>query len=308
MNRTYRAGLIGCGRIGAGISESGLSRIRCHAEAFRGNPRIRLVAACDTDPVRLKRAAARWGVPSTYTDFRSMLEQERLDLLSIAGPTETHAAQLAAAASKPGLLGVLLEKPVAGSLEEAAGLVKRMGDSSVVVSVHYGRRFCPVYRRWAEAVGAGVLGEIQCAHGIYAGGLLRNGTHLLDLLRWFLGEERPARASVEACDSDAFNLFELDLIGTKGRIRFIDLGHRVEYFRMRPGKQGLAFRQLEPHPRVQATKLAHSARFALENLLDVIEGRGEVHCTLQDGLRALEWASRPGSSTAEGTLHAVQSA
>ena len=302
--RTYRAGLIGCGRIGAGISDSGASRIRPHAEATRKSSRIRLVAACDTDPIRLRRAADRWGIPATYGDFRSMLEKEKLDLLSIASPTKTHAPMLLAAAAQPGLLGALVEKPVAGSLEEARELAERLRDFGIVVGVHYGRRFCPVYRRWAEAVSEGFLGEIQAAHGIYTGGMNQNGTHLLDLLLWFLGEQRMGCVRLEHCHHSAFNLFELDLIGTEGRLRFTDLGHRVEHFRVRPAR-GLAFRQLEATPRTQATGLADSVRFALKNLVDAIEGKATVHCALEDGVRALEWANRLESIVAEKDLRAV---
>lgn len=302
--RTYRAGLIGCGRIGAGISDSGASRIRPHAQAYRTSSRTRLVAACDTNPVCLWRAAARWGIAATYTDFRAMLEKEKLDLLSIASPTETHTPMLRAAAAQPGLLGVLVEKPIAGSPEEARELLNRMADSAIRVSVHYGRRFCPVYRRWAQDVRENLLGEIQAAHGIYTGGMNQNGTHLLDLLRWFLGEQPSARVRLEVCRHDAFNLFELDLIGTEGRLRFTDLGHRMEYFRVQPAR-GLAFRRLEAKPRVQATELSGSIRFALKNLVDAIEGKGTVHCSLEDGLRALEWADRLESGAVEG-LHAVK--
>ena len=305
MNRTYRAGLIGCGRIGAGISDAGSSRIRPHAEAYRKSSRIRLVAACDTDPVRLRRAADQWRIPAAYTDFRAMLEREKLDLLSIASPTPTHAPMLAAAASQRGLLGILLEKPAAGSAEQARELVKRMADSSVVVSLHYGRRFCPVYRRWAQAGSGGALGEIRHARGIYTGGMKNNGTHLLDLLRWFLEKQQGARVSVEACASSAYNLFELDLVGTEGRLRFTDLGHRLEYFKIQP-RRGLAFRQLEARPHALATGLADSVRFALKNLVDTLEGKGTVHCTLEDGLRALEWADRLESRVEEGDLRAIQ--
>lgn len=310
--RTYRAGLIGCGRIGVGISDSGLSRIRPHADACRRCPRVRLVAACDTDPARLGRAVRRWTIPSAYTDYRRMLETERLDLLIIASSTPTHAPILQAAVSQPGLQGVLLEKPVAASTEEAKDLARRLADSTLLVGLHYGRRFCPVYRRWARAVREGALGRIQNAHGIYTGSILHNGTHLLDLLRWFLGEPdggllswpQGIRVTLEACDPKAFNLFELDLIGTEGRLRFSDLGHRAEHFRTDP-RRGLAFRQLASRPRSQVTGLANSALFALKNLLDAVEGRSEVYCSLQDGIRALEWADRLQAAMAGEGLHAV---
>lgn len=325
MNDTpYRVGLIGCGRIGTDTDPTGSSRIRCHAESYRACVKTELIAASDPDPSRLKRAGARWRIPRLYADHHSLLQKERLDLISLCSPTQTHAEILHELLMRGECGGVLLEKPVASTLEEACRLATMAKDSSVVVAVNYGRRFCPVYRRLANQVRGGLLGRIQYVHAAYTKGLYNNGTHLIDLLCWFLGEpaevigaqavhlsgdptvsfqlawEDGALARVEACDPDSFFLFEVDFVGTTGRLRFTDQGHQVEYYPLQERTGRLAFHQLVAEPQQEGSGFADSIRFAVEDLIASLEEGRDPACTLMDGVRALSWAERIETQAREG--------
>lgn len=312
----YRAGIIGCGRIGADVSTSGPSRIRCHAAAYQASPRVRLVAASDTDSEALSRAGQRWGISRLYTDYRQMLEREDLDLVSVCTPTVTHGQVLRDLLRSVRGYGILMEKPVAATPEEARQFLRWSADSSAVVAVNYGRRFCPVYQQAAQEIREGRLGRIQFVHAVYTNGLYNNGTHLLDLLRWMVGDpqaltpmERVKEGPdptwsvrvvwpdgtagwLQAVDPDAYTLFELDLVGTEGRYRFVDQGHWLERYRVEEATAEHGFRQLSADPAKERTDLDGSVRYALEDLIQAMERGRAPACTLEDGMAALELARR----------------
>jgi hypothetical protein len=87
---TYRAGIIGLGFIGGADQASGdaIGQVVAnldgtHAEALSRHPRVRLVAGSSRDAGRRERFAARTGA-RTYADWQELLEQEALDVVSVA--------------------------------------------------------------------------------------------------------------------------------------------------------------------------------------------------------------------------------
>lgn len=312
----YRAGLIGCGRIGADAASDTSSRLHCHAQAARECGRVRLEALCDPDEERLRRAANRWGVERTYTDHQEMLAREKLDLISICSPTPTHAAVFKDALECGGLRGILLEKPLASTPDEAARMVELARISPAIVSVNYGRRFCPVYQKAFREIREGRIGKVFTVHGLYTKGIYNNGTHLLDLLHWALGDPADLVPSeelsagddptwsfrwigpggvtgwIQGADHRIFNVFEVDFLGTEGRYRFTDQGHRLERYGVENVVSSFGFRQLEAAPAVEQTGFRDSVRFALEDLVECMETGRTPACSLEQGARLLAWAGR----------------
>lgn len=274
------------------------------------------MAASDPDTDCLNRAGARWGIERLYSGYREMLDREELDLVSVCTPTATHGEVLSDLLRSGRAYGILMEKPIATTLEEAQGLIELAADSPAVVSVNYGRRFCPVYRQVAREIQQERFGKLQYAHAVYTKGLYHNGTHLIDLLRWMMGEPleltpmelvrdggdpilslrltwgHGVTAWLQGADHEAFNLFELDLVFTKGRLRFVDQGHWLERYSVEDLTSTYGFRQIAPHPTRQRTAFDESIRFALKDLIQAIEQGHPPHCTLQDGREAMALAAQ----------------
>ncbi len=315
--KIYRAAIIGCGRIGGDCGDpgTGSSRIASHAAAYAGSLRARLVAASDPDPVRRRRFADRWGVARVYGDHLDLLAQEEVDILSICAPASAHGARLMDVLDSGRVSGVLLEKPVAESLQKADLLIERAGQSRAVVVVNYVRRFCPAYQRAAADLQAGRLGPIQLVRGLYTKGVLNNGGHLLDLLRFFFGDpsalvplatETPTSpdptvsfrvsfpsgfdAWIYGIDHEPYLLFELDIVGTQGRMIFKDLGHLLELYEVEDTARAHGFRQLARDPVVIETELSRAIGHAVENLIESVETGVAGACTLEDARGALALA------------------
>src|SRR5437879_1105406 len=122
MPKTYRACLIGCGRMGATIDDE----VRDHPDSFRWLPyshaaacaaieRLDLVAVADLVPEKVRSVQDRYRVERGYTDYREMIVRERPDLVCIATRPPAHVETTRFAAEK-GVRAIYCEKPLCCSM------------------------------------------------------------------------------------------------------------------------------------------------------------------------------------------------
>jgi predicted dehydrogenase len=245
----YAVGIIGTGRIAGSIQDE-VERLPLtfllpysHAGAYAAVPSTRLVAAADTSADRLREFAARWQVDATYADYRTMLDKEHLDIVSICTPTSTHAA-IAANVVASGVKAIFLEKPIAQSLADADGLIDAARSAGAVAAVNHFRTYDPYYRRVRQLIAGGAIGELHSITVHWAEGMLFGGTHLFDTLRFLTGDEASwvfgrldegdgvfdrggigmlgMRSGVSVFIDNAVGnsvVCEFDIVGTLGRIR-----------------------------------------------------------------------------------------
>jgi predicted dehydrogenase len=174
-----RAGVIGCG-IGAD-----------HAFAYTNAPEFDLVAICDVSPRVFdrfyERSNVERGTVREYADYRAMLEQERLDVVSVATPDDYHADPVCDA-SNAGVRGILCEKPLASNLRDADRMVETVERNGTRMSVDHTRSWYPTYQAVRQAIRAGEIGGLTriVAHmGGRRAMLFRNGTHIVDAMGYF---------------------------------------------------------------------------------------------------------------------------
>ncbi len=253
--RLLRVAIAGCGRIGSGRgSREGADLWYTHAGAYARHPRTELVAAADIDRQRLDRCGRSWNVASLYSSVEAMLAAERIDILSICTPDENHAAT-AMAAIAAGVPALFCEKPLDSSLDAAQRLVETAMARGTRLAVNHHRRWEQGHREVRRRIAGGVLGPIQRVRVLYAGPLGRVGTHGVDLLRYFFGEVVEVRAQAgdrgefvlrfagevlatfAVCDQQAFDLFEIDIVGTAGRIVIADFGARILQWTVEPNPE-----------------------------------------------------------------------
>ncbi len=153
-------------------------------------------------------AAAAFGIAHAYDDWQEMLDTHALDLVLIASPTDTHAPMTLAALDKGA--HVLCEKPTAMDAVEAQAMLARAEALGRVHMIDHEMRFNPNRMRIAELIADGSLGEIRHVNianiastwanpasrsagdwwslANRGGGRLgANGSHQVDMLRWWLG-------------------------------------------------------------------------------------------------------------------------
>jgi predicted dehydrogenase len=200
--RTYRAAVVGLGGIGTGKPARaqrypvlGTEWPHSHVAAYAAYPHTEVVAVCDLKTEVLDQFRSTWGTTwpegRLYTDYREMLERERIDLLSVVTSDHRH-AQIVIDAAERGVRGILCEKPLATTIAEAERMIEVCERNGVALTVNHSRRWRPHWVGARALVGDGPLGPVRRIAGTWAGNramLFRNGGHLIDTICWFAGGE-----------------------------------------------------------------------------------------------------------------------
>jgi predicted dehydrogenase len=189
---TLRFGLIGCGDIGV-VRAAALERSTS-----------RLAAVSDIDEAKADAIAQRAGVPA-HADWHALVERDDVDAVIIATPPALH-MEMCLAALEAGK-HVLCEKPLARTVEECRTMVDAADSAGRVLATGFNYRFYPSFARAREILESGRIGRLShirayagysaTGHNqpwvhdaaVVGGGALHdNGIHLIDTVRWFLGE------------------------------------------------------------------------------------------------------------------------
>jgi len=268
----YKTAIIGCGRIG--IEEKIYDKKvqpGSHAGSFTRNEKTDLVALCDPDRARLLIAKKAYPAVKLYTSVQKMVEENRLDIISIASPTKYHYQNvLEAAKGKPKV--ILCEKPIAYSLTEAREIIEVCKKNNIRLFINHQRRFDPLLQNWSKKVKAGYLGEILQGSAYYYNGLFNSGTHLIDLLRMYLGDPKWVWGiynkktswvkndqdidGLIAFDNDViislqpltrnYGYFGFSLFGEKGMLNVVNGAFEVQYRKKIEDKNYKGFFKLSP--------------------------------------------------------------
>jgi predicted dehydrogenase len=112
------------GKIGIAIVGAGNVANSMHLPSWTKIPEAKVVAVCDVNKENAEKTAKKWKIPKVYTDFDELLEKERgaIAVMDICTPPSTH-APLSIKAMEASF-HVLLEKPMAMSLEESEKILR----------------------------------------------------------------------------------------------------------------------------------------------------------------------------------------
>lgn len=194
INKPIRVAIIGCGRIGTewDRTTTHVGPALTHAGAFSNNTRSKLVAFCDRDGERARSAAHYWQVAHAYTDPRQLFDEQSIDVAVIASSSSARWTVIEPALAA-GVKVLVIEKPLATTLEESRRLVAALNAAGAHSVVNYSRNWDPSMRELKERIEAGAMGKVQRVVGTYGKGIGNNGSHLIDLTRSLCGSS-PVRA------------------------------------------------------------------------------------------------------------------
>ena len=130
-----------------------------YAAALSDRPEIDLVAAAERDPKRLAAFEERYGVQGLYTDAKEMLRQEKPDIVAISTNTKGR-SDLTCYAVECGAKGIITEKPMAYTLEEADRMVKACADAGVPLCCGAISTSHPSFSTAKDLMTNGAIGEV----------------------------------------------------------------------------------------------------------------------------------------------------
>lgn len=172
-------------------------------------PEAEVVALASARISSAEATAKQFKVPNAYDNWQNMLEYHRLDLVCIATPTNTHAPMTIAALESGA--HVLCDKPMAMNISESQVMLETAKRLGRIHMIDHELRFNPTRQKIKELISSGFIGEVRHVNisnitpgwanpasrpkGDWwsleetgGGRLGANGSHQIDLLRWWLGD------------------------------------------------------------------------------------------------------------------------
>lgn len=322
--KKIRTAIIGLGKISHGyddiLSIKKMIQYPTHFSAIKKDKRFMLVAAADTNSNQ--RRAFQKKVPRSvkvYTDYRTMLKSEAVDLLVVAVPTELHYA-VCSYALQSGIKHILCEKPITRTLAEAQKLIAQSRRYKAKVLVNYQRSYSNSYERLAQLIRKGTWGNIVSVSVQYNNGIFNTATHLIHLLEKIFGPIRMvqsiksdtrdsaadpnisfvaftknARIFFEGVPNVDFRLLEIDVKFQKGRLMLSN--DSLSEFRPAP-RQGLSF--LQSRKPIHNIDMKRSMADVYENVFQVLARRKQPKCDIHTATQALKVAARAVESAKSG--------
>ncbi len=225
-------GIIGLGGIAGG-----------HIKELVKNPNAKICAICDIDEAKLKRVGDRLEIPQShrFTDYKDLIACEDVQAVEICTPNYLHIPMAMDVVSAGKALEV--EKPLSVNYDGIDELLQLIEEKGVVNMTCFSYRFLPAVRYAKHLIDSGKLGKIininiayLKSSGFWAGrrldwrfvkeyagsGVIGDlGVHLLDMVRYLVGEYKSVYASTEIVvkqrqklDSDEYADVETEDVAT----------------------------------------------------------------------------------------------
>jgi len=178
-------------------------------ELAQGHPRLKLAAVCDADETRLtgqRNNPALKGQNILFTqDYHQILNDPKIDIVSLALPHHLH-ERFAVETANAGK-HIMLDKPIARTLEEADQIIAAAEKNQIKLMVAFNYRYSALYSTIQKTLIGGAIGKVLLAvtrhyqRFYYPGGsnwrnsasvgggcIMGSGVHNLDMLRFCMGE------------------------------------------------------------------------------------------------------------------------
>ena len=212
--REIGVGLIGYGQMG-----------RIHAYAYRTIPifydplpfAVRLEAVADVVPGAAEKAVRQAGFRRAATDWRSVVDDPRVDVVDICTPNAEHLPVLEAAIAAG--KDIYCEKPLCTNLEDARRVLAAARGAGIRHQITSEYRFVPAVAQARRLIAEDFLGDLFHFRGLYlhagyidpsrpiswrlrraatGGGVLMDlGPHVLDLMRFLIGDAAEVAGSLQ---------------------------------------------------------------------------------------------------------------
>jgi predicted dehydrogenase len=186
MPKSYRVAVIG--RTGKGNYGHGLDTV------WKAFDNVEVVAVADENEKGLAAAAERLKAKNAYADYRRMLEKEKPQIVSVADRWLDCHRDMVLACAEAGA-HMFMEKPFTRTLTEADEMVTACERKHLKVAIAHQTRYSPRIKVLRDLLGDGKLGDVlelraRGKEDARVGGqdLMVLGTHLMDLMRFLVGE------------------------------------------------------------------------------------------------------------------------
>ena len=206
-------------RLGVGVIGAHAWAQEAHLPGYAAYDRVRLVAIADTVPERARALAERFGIERVYDNADALINDPDVQMVDVCSPTDTH-LPLSLAAIGAGK-HVLSEKPLAHGAADAFMAARAAKAAGVRTKLGFTFRYSPAIRQIHDWIADGTLGQVFHVHALeqncqfldplfplrqvpadadrgrlIPSSIVGYGSHLVDLVRWCVGDFKSVAASM----------------------------------------------------------------------------------------------------------------
>ena len=294
--RKLRVGIIGCGVMGQN-----------HIRTYKNIEHVELVGIADINEELVTETANIYNTKG-YTDYEDLL-CEKLDIISIAVPTLLH-KEVALKSIETGA-NILIEKPIADTVENAREIVSAAKNKNVKLMVGHIERFNPAVSEFKNIISSGTLGNLSSIssrrvgpypkRGYDVGVILDLGTHDIDIISYLYDHRvndvyavagryihpfedhaslmirfsNGCAGIIETNWLTSNKLRKLSVVGLKGIASLNFIEQKIEIF-----ENGIEQKEIN-------VNFKDPLLSEIEHFIDVVENGGEPLVTGEDSIHAL---------------------
>lgn len=302
-----RIGIIGCGGIA-----------RAHHGAYRENG-VTPVAFTDVAPEPVEALVRENGAGEIYPNFKALIDQGKVDAVSICTPPSAHEEAAVYALEKG--VAVLCEKPLANSIESGKRIVQAAKHSGALLMTGFTHRFRPAIRQIRQMILDDTIGPVVLFSNAFCGpadalkdkwfskkaiagggSMMDTSSHSVDLFRFLVGEIAGQNAfherhweGIDVEDTAVISVkSETGAIGTLisswvagAGVFYIDIIGRNGRITYRYG-DSLQVSSAREGEKTVPVDTSSGFKEEIANFLAAVQGKEDPGATGSDGLRALE--------------------
>jgi predicted dehydrogenase len=276
-----------------------------HVSAYNKSKWTKLVAVVEPDLEKRKLFSKHYPSVPTFSSVKELLcSGISVDICSICTPSFLRKEIIEDVLKIPSLKSIFCEKPFATSSREGRNLLNICQKKKISLAVNHTRRWEEIYLKARSLISEGAIGQVVSVNAIYSGQIYNIGSHLIDTVR-MLVTSNPKSVYGQSCDIKKLDpditgiiefengvfcsvsstkkredlLFEIDVVGTEGRLKISQNGGKIEFFRFTESKRYSGYRELKPCS-LSLKKGRDRFVAAVDNLCEnLVDKKIELMCT-----------------------------
>ena len=309
----FKAAIIGFGDIGYFLSkDKKRKKTWSHFEAYNSIKDTKIDVIVESNQKKIDYVKKQYPKINVFKNIDELNNAKlNIDIISICTPTNTHFDILKKTlAMKPKI--IICEKPICQSLNEARKIVQLFKKKKIQIVVNHQRRFETNFLLAKKIIEKKKIGKILNINANYTSKIINIGTHLIDCLRMIVKTEPKSTYSIFKKNTnkkdpsvsgilsfhkniDCFihslgnkykYIFEIDIIGSKGRLRITNNGKKVELFQFKKIKNFEKYEELYKK-KIQSKKQTDPMRELFVNAINAYKNKKKIYPDINDGFQNL---------------------